>query len=117
MTMREKIAQALRTELRNQGVLWEDDPLDASKLMMQTCAVADMTGVVSAVLAAMRKPSAWMVDEGCAGWLRPYSGTDDPRKFGDKIIDVWGRMIAAASVDDHGNPETQAMIDTAIAEQ
>lgn len=66
-----------------------------------------------AVLAAMRTPTAYMVDMGCVKWLRPLPGVDDPRLFGEKIIDVWHGMIGAASSDQIGNPETQAMLTAA----
>jgi hypothetical protein len=58
----------------------------------------------------MREPAAWAVDEGCGEWVRIPDHLDR-RKFGEKVADVWRKMIAASLVNDPGNPETQAQLD------
>jgi hypothetical protein len=46
----EKVARAIRTEMRDQGVLWEDEPFDPNQLMMQTGACADLGAIARAVI-------------------------------------------------------------------
>lgn len=48
-----RVARAIRTEMRNQGVLWEDEPFDPNQLMMQTGACADLDAIARAALSTM----------------------------------------------------------------
>lgn len=53
MSPLETLARAIRTEFRNQGVIWEDEPFDPSQLMMQTGAVADLPAIAKAALLSL----------------------------------------------------------------